>query len=120
MADERSPPPQDDRAAPPPDRFERELTTDLSDRTSDRPRGLPLHSRILIGLAVGVVAGLGVNLAVGGDHPAVAWIIAHVTEPVGALFLRGLLMIVVPLIALLPRRGRGRASATCAGWDGWG
>ena len=79
--------------------FEREITTDLSDRTSDAPRGLPLHTRILIGLGVGVVAGLAANLALGGDHPAVAWLVYHVTEPVGALFLRGLLMIVVPLIA---------------------
>jgi DAACS family dicarboxylate/amino acid:cation (Na+ or H+) symporter len=89
---------KDDGGAPPADRFERELTTDLSDRTADRPRGLPLHTRILIGLAVGVVAGIAANLAVGGDHPAVAWVIANVTEPVGTLFLRGLLMIVVPLI----------------------
>ena len=70
-------------AGTPADRFERELTTDLSDRTNDRPRGLPLHTRILLGLAVGVVAGVTVNLAVGGDHPAVGWVIANVTEPLG-------------------------------------
>jgi DAACS family dicarboxylate/amino acid:cation (Na+ or H+) symporter len=34
----------------------------------------------------------------GGDHPAVAWTIDHFTEPVGTLFLRGLLMIVGPLV----------------------
>ena len=80
------------------DAFERELTTDLKDTTPDRPRGWPLHTRILLGLAVGVVAGLAVNWALGGDHSGVNWIVYHVTEPVGALFLRALLMIVIPLI----------------------
>ncbi|HET8648346.1 MAG TPA: cation:dicarboxylase symporter family transporter, partial [Vicinamibacteria bacterium] len=79
-------------------RFERELTTDLKDRTPDPPRGWPLHTRILVGLAVGVAAGLLVNLTLGGDHPAVRWTVFHVTEPIGTLFLRALLMIVVPLI----------------------
>ena len=36
------------------DAFERELTTDLKDTTPDPPKGWPLHTRILIGLAVGV------------------------------------------------------------------
>jgi DAACS family dicarboxylate/amino acid:cation (Na+ or H+) symporter len=79
--------------------FEAELSTDLSDRTPDAPRGWPLHTKILIGLAAGVLAGLLANLSVGGDHPAVAGIVRHLTEPVGTLFLRSLLMIVVPLIA---------------------
>ena len=79
-------------------RFERELTTDLKDTTPDEPRGWPLHTRILVGLGTGVVAGLAANLALGGTHPAVQWTIFHLTEPVGTLFLRALLMIVVPLI----------------------
>jgi len=81
-----------------PDHFERELTTDLKDATPDRPRGLPLHTRILLGLAVGVLAGLAANAAWGGTDPGLAWLISNVTEPVGTLFLRALLMIVVPLI----------------------
>jgi DAACS family dicarboxylate/amino acid:cation (Na+ or H+) symporter len=79
-------------------RFERELTTDLKDHTPDRPRGWPLHTRILVGLLTGVLAGLAVNLTLGGDHPGTRWLVYHVTEPVGTLFLRALLMIVVPLI----------------------
>ncbi len=59
---------------------------------------MALHSRILIGLAVGVVAGITVNALVGGDHPRVAWIVTNITEPIGQLFLRLLLMIVVPLV----------------------
>jgi Na+/H+-dicarboxylate symporter len=45
----------------PPDEYERELTTDLDDETPDPPKGMPLHTKILIGLAVGVIAGLIVN-----------------------------------------------------------
>jgi DAACS family dicarboxylate/amino acid:cation (Na+ or H+) symporter len=80
------------------DAFERELTTDLDDETPDRPKGIPLHTRILIGLAVGVVAGVAVNSIFGGDNPRVVWIISNITEPIGQLFLRLLLMIVVPLV----------------------
>jgi DAACS family dicarboxylate/amino acid:cation (Na+ or H+) symporter len=80
------------------DAFERELTTDLKDDTPDKPRGLPLHTRILIGLGVGVAAGLAANVALGGNDPRVAWVAANLTEPVGTLFLRLLLMIVVPLV----------------------
>jgi DAACS family dicarboxylate/amino acid:cation (Na+ or H+) symporter len=78
--------------------FESELTTDLNENTPDRPKGMPLHTRILIGLAVGVAAGLAANMALGGAHPAIAWIVANITEPVGTLFLRMLLLIVVPLV----------------------
>ena len=31
------------------DAFERELTTDLDEETPDKPKGLALHTRILIG-----------------------------------------------------------------------
>jgi len=81
-----------------PDAFEREVTTDLDDETPDKPKGLALHTRILIGLAVGVTAGVAVNFAFGGDHPRVVWIIDNLTQPIGQIFLRLLLMIVVPLV----------------------
>ena len=80
------------------DHYEREVTTDLKDETPDVPKGPPLHTRILIGLLVGVSAGLGANATLGANHPAVAWTVRNVTEPVGTLFLRMLLMIVVPLV----------------------
>ncbi|MEW6209427.1 MAG: dicarboxylate/amino acid:cation symporter [Acidobacteriota bacterium] len=91
MADDKNQPANSDA-------YERELTTDLKDETPDKPRGLPLHTRILIGLMVGVVAGVGMNVWLGGEHPKIAWIVSYITEPVGALFLRLLLMIVVPLV----------------------
>ena len=78
--------------------FEREVTTDLDEETPDKPKGPALHTRILIGLAVGVIAGITVNLTFGGDHPRVAWIVDNITQPVGQVFLRLLLMIVVPLV----------------------
>jgi len=80
------------------DAFEREVTTDLDEGTPDKPKGLALHTRILIGLAVGVVAGVVVNRVLGPDNVWVVRIIDHVTNPVGQLFLRLLLMIVVPLV----------------------
>jgi len=62
------------------------------------PARMPLHTRILFGLLVGVVGGLAVNGALGGNHPGVVWVISNFTEPVGTLFLRGLLMVVIPLV----------------------
>jgi len=80
------------------DAFEREIATDLDADTPDKPKGVPLHTKILIGLAVGVIAGVAVNRMLGGDHPAVVWTVDNITQPVGQLFLRSLLMIVVPLV----------------------
>jgi DAACS family dicarboxylate/amino acid:cation (Na+ or H+) symporter len=80
------------------DVFERRIATDLDEETPDEPRGMALHTKILIGLAVGVIAGVAVNRILGGDHPTVVWIVDNITQPVGQLFLRLLLMIVVPLV----------------------
>jgi Na+/H+-dicarboxylate symporter len=81
-----------------PNEYERELTTDLDDETRDKPTGMPLHTKILIGLLVGVVGGLIVNWTLGGDNPNVVWAVENFTRPIGQLFLNLLLMIVVPLV----------------------
>jgi DAACS family dicarboxylate/amino acid:cation (Na+ or H+) symporter len=52
--------------------------------------------RIFVGLAVGLVGGLAANVAARG--PSLEWFVAHVTEPVGKIFLRLLLMLVIPLL----------------------
>jgi len=78
------------------DNFEQELRTDLDDDTPDKPKGLALHTKILIGLLVGVIGGIIVNQTVGGDNAN--WFIKNFTEPIGQLFLNLLLMIVVPLV----------------------
>ena len=90
------------------DAYEQETTTDLKDTTADAPTGWPLHTRIVIALVVGVVAGVlsytifGVpDPASPGEkisHPNTLWIINNITDPVGQLFLRLLLMTVVPLV----------------------
>lgn len=95
MSDSQNPHPTPKLEA---DAFERELTTDLNARTPDPPRGMPLHRRILIGLIVGVAAGLAVNVTLGGQHPVVVWLVANISDPVGTLFLRLLLLVVVPLV----------------------
>ena len=62
---------------------------------------LALHTRILLGLALGAGVGIAVNRHVSGNTEAqakLAWFVLNVTEPVGALFLRLLLMTVVPLV----------------------
>jgi dicarboxylate/amino acid:cation (Na+ or H+) symporter, DAACS family len=56
------------------------------------------HSRILIGLLIGATAGVAANFALGGDNRGLQWVLTHITEPIGALFLRLLLMIVIPLV----------------------
>ena len=82
--------------------YEKELRTDLDDDTPDKPKGMALHTKILIGLVVGVIGGLIVNqVGKAGGAEAVAnidWTIKNFTEPIGQLFLNLLLMIVVPLV----------------------
>ncbi|MFN2500576.1 MAG: dicarboxylate/amino acid:cation symporter [Pyrinomonadaceae bacterium] len=87
---------KDERSRP--DDYERELDTDLDDKTGDRPKGMALHTKILIGLIVGVIGGLVANRLLGGTSPNVAWTISNITQPIGTLFLNLLLMIVVPLV----------------------
>lgn len=89
---------EQDKDQIPVDRYDRELSTDLDDKTDDRPAGLALHTKILLGLLVGVGGGLVANIVLGGSHPNVVWVITNITQPVGTLFLNLLLMIVVPLV----------------------
>ncbi len=63
----------------------------------DGKRRLPLHVRMLIGFAFGVVAGLTAHAFFAGD-PRLAWLLANVAQPIGKVFLRLLFMLVVPLI----------------------
>ena len=78
--------------------YEQELETDLDDRTPDKPTGMALHTKILIGLLVGVFGGLAINWTLGGSNPNVVWFVENFTRPIGQLFLNLLLMIVVPLV----------------------
>ncbi|MEO8648765.1 MAG: cation:dicarboxylase symporter family transporter, partial [Acidobacteriota bacterium] len=82
----------------PPDEYERELATDLDDDTPDSPKGMALHTKILLGLLAGVLGGLAVNWTMGGSDPKVVWLVQNITQPIGTVFLNLLLMIVVPLV----------------------
>ncbi|MBW4697133.1 MAG: dicarboxylate/amino acid:cation symporter [Aphanocapsa lilacina HA4352-LM1] len=62
-----------------------------------REAGMPLHTRIFIGLAVGLVLGLLCNIVLPED-PRVQWVVANVAYPAGQIFLRSIFMIVIPLI----------------------
>jgi DAACS family dicarboxylate/amino acid:cation (Na+ or H+) symporter len=57
-----------------------------------------LHTRIFAGLIAGAAAGIFANAMWGGAAPRVEWVVFHVTEPIGELFLRLLLMTVIPLV----------------------
>ncbi len=82
--------------------FEQEVVSDLDEQTDDRAqasRRVPLHVRILFGLVIGAALGSTARSVLGADSPALAWMIANIAEPFGQLFLRALLMTVVPLVA---------------------
>jgi DAACS family dicarboxylate/amino acid:cation (Na+ or H+) symporter len=57
----------------------------------------PAHARLLAGLVVGAGLGLVSHMLL-GDDPRLDGFIAHVSRPVGQIFLRLLFMLVVPLI----------------------
>jgi DAACS family dicarboxylate/amino acid:cation (Na+ or H+) symporter len=56
-----------------------------------------LHTKILLGLGLGAAAGVAAN-AVAADSRTVAWINEYVAGPVGQIFLRMLLMTIIPLV----------------------
>ena len=58
---------------------------------------MQLHTKILLGLIMGALAGVGANMFAGGAG-WVRWIGDNVANPVGQVFLRMLLMTVVPLV----------------------
>ena len=60
-------------------------------------RRMPLHTKILLGLIAGAVVGVAVNLLTGGGA-AVQRFVSLVTEPIGKMWLAGLIMVVIPLI----------------------
>lgn len=58
---------------------------------------MPLHTRILLGLIIGVISGSVCRLLF-GDSPLLAHFTTYVSEPFGRLFLRLIFMIVLPLL----------------------
>jgi DAACS family dicarboxylate/amino acid:cation (Na+ or H+) symporter len=61
-------------------------------------RPLALHTKILIGLILGAAAGGTLNSILGTGHPQLTFIADQITNPIGQLFLRLLLLLVIPLV----------------------
>jgi DAACS family dicarboxylate/amino acid:cation (Na+ or H+) symporter len=70
----------------------------MSESISGTGPGMKLHTKILLGLALGGVAGIAANLTLGGDHPGVTFVNTYLAGPVGQVFLRMLFMVVMPLV----------------------
>lgn len=67
------------------------------------PSRLPLHWQMAVGLVVGALSGLAARVvcppgADGAADPRLAWVVHHVAEPLGQVFLRLIFMIVLPLV----------------------
>lgn len=70
----------------------------MSEPIGSKGPGMKLHTKILLGLAVGLAAGITTNLTVGVDNPTVEWVNKYIAGPVGQVFLRMLFMVVMPLV----------------------
>lgn len=61
-------------------------------------RAVPLHTKILIGLIAGAAVGGMLNSLYGSDSQRLKFLVDQIAEPIGQLFLRLLLLLVVPLV----------------------
>ena len=86
------------------------------DHAAKEPRGMALHTKILLGLLVGAALGIACNLTfrvpadanaetilkidanTNGIHDTLEWWAIHVASPLGNVFLRLVLMVVLPLV----------------------
>lgn len=64
---------------------------------SHRRTGLPPAIRIFVGLVIGAVSGVLANYFWGGQK-WLEWSVSHITDPAGQMWLRSLIMIVLPLV----------------------
>ena len=70
----------------------------MSESIGSTGKGMKLHTKILLGLAAGIVLGVITNLTVGASHPTVEAINTYLAGPLGQIFLRMLFMVVMPLV----------------------
>ncbi len=70
----------------------------MSESIGNTGKGMKLHTKILLALVIGAVAGVFANTQLGGDHGGVAWVNTYLAGPAGQIFLRMLFMIVMPLV----------------------
>ncbi len=62
-----------------------------------KKKPMPLATRIFLGMLLGAVSGVIANVAWGGQR-WLEWLISRVTDPAGQMWLRSLIMIVLPLV----------------------
>lgn len=62
-----------------------------------KKKSLPQHTKILLGLAAGLILGLLSNILFEGDE-TLKWIVNNISNPLGQIFIRLIFMIVIPLI----------------------
>ncbi|MFT4248091.1 MAG: dicarboxylate/amino acid:cation symporter [Pseudomonas sp.] len=74
------------------------MNNTITTRSTAGRGGLPLHWKILIGFAAGLALGLLVHVTAGAGAGWVQWLTGHLTQPAGALFLRLIFMLVLPLL----------------------
>ncbi len=70
----------------------------MSTETAAAPPRLPMHWKIAIGFAAGILLGLLVYRFVGADAPWVSAFIKYGTVPFSTIFLRLIFMLVIPLL----------------------
>jgi DAACS family dicarboxylate/amino acid:cation (Na+ or H+) symporter len=70
----------------------------MSESIGNTGSGMKLHTKILLGLAVGLALGITSNLAFGPNNPRVEAVNTYLAVPLGQIFLRMLFMVVMPLV----------------------
>ncbi|MGH8084328.1 MAG: dicarboxylate/amino acid:cation symporter [Lysobacter sp.] len=61
-------------------------------------RKMPLHWKMAIGFAAGLLLGMVAYYVSGADADWVQWLTTYVTQPAGQLFLRLIFMLIIPLL----------------------
>jgi len=70
----------------------------MTDTPVKAKSGMPLHWKMAIGFALGLVFGLAVHMSVGGDAAWVQTLTKYLTTPLSKLFLSLIFMLIVPLL----------------------
>jgi len=70
-----------------------------ADCLPEKPTRDTLSLKILAGLLLGGALGGGANAFLGEANPALKWTVVQLADPIGQIFLRLMLLLVVPLVA---------------------